>query len=510
MVKRLLIFVHRWLGVALCALFLVWFPSGIGMMYWDYPSVSPADRLDHAPALDPSRIKLSPAEAAAVLGDEQPASIRLNTFDGRPVYRLGRGDGSMVYADTGEEQIEVSKEMMNRIAASWTGQPSSGAVVTLIEEVDQWTLQGGFRNLQPVWKYAWPDGEQVYISELTGEVVQYTTTGSRLGAYVGAIPHWLYFTPLRKNAALWNRIVIWTSGVGTIATILGLAVGVWMYSPGKRYRYRGQPTSIPYRGQKRWHTVLGLAFGLGAATWVFSGLLSMDPFPMPRANSGGRRGGGALSQALRGRPPRVGAFAAKHPREALAQLAPLPVKELELTTVAGTPVYVAHLARGESRIVPLDGQPFASFEAPRIFEIVRTATAKEGGADLAVLDQYDRYYLDRRRTRPLPVVLAQLHDETSTRYYIDLKTARVVGSYSSANWISRWLYHGLHSLDFPWLYNYRPLWDVVVITFMTGGTALAVTSLILAWRVLGRKLRSALAGSRVAAGSEDLALEPES
>ena len=54
--------------------------------------------------------------------------------------------------------------------------------------------------------------------------------------------------------------------------------------------------------------------------------------------------------------------------------------------------------------------------------------------------------------------------------------------------MSRWLYHGLHSLDFPWLYNHRPLWDIVVITFMLGGTALCVTSLILAWRVLGRKL----------------------
>ena len=54
--------------------------------------------------------------------------------------------------------------------------------------------------------------------------------------------------------------------------------------------------------------------------------------------------------------------------------------------------------------------------------------------------------------------------------------------------MERWLYHGLHSFDFPWLYNYRPAWDIVVITFMVGGTALCVTSLILAWRVVGRKL----------------------
>src|SRR5207302_1982177 len=76
----------------------------------------------------------------------------------------------------------------------------------------------------------------------------------------------------------------------------------------------------------------------------------------------------------------------------------------------------------------------------------------------------------------------------STRYYIDPKTARVVGSYSARNWMARWLYHGLHSVDFPWLYNYRPAWDIVVIVFMLGGTALCVTSFILAWRVVGRKL----------------------
>ena len=95
------------------------------------------------------------------------------------------------------------------------------------------------------------------------------------------------------------------------------------------------------------------------------------------------------------------------------------------------------------------------------------------------------YYLDRHRQKPLPVILARLNDAEHTGYYIDPKTARVVGSYSSRTWMSRWLYHGLHSLDFPWLYDHRPLWDIVVISFMLGGTALCVTSLILAWRVLG-------------------------
>jgi RNase P protein component len=104
--------------------------------------------------------------------------------------------------------------------------------------------------------------------------------------------------------------------------------------------------------------------------------------------------------------------------------------------------------------------------------------------DVRELNQYDRYYLDRRRHRPLPVILARLNDADQTRYYIDPKTARVVGTYSSRNRVSRWLYHGLHSLDFPWLYNHRPAWDIVVIVFMAGGTALAATAFVLAWRVV--------------------------
>ena len=98
--------------------------------------------------------------------------------------------------------------------------------------------------------------------------------------------------------------------------------------------------------------------------------------------------------------------------------------------------------------------------------------------------------MDRTRQRPLPVILALMHDEANTRYYIDPKTATVVGTTSSRNQWRRWAYNGLHSLNFPWLYNYRPLWDIVVITLMLGGTALCVTSLVLAWRVLGRKLRA--------------------
>src|SRR5438552_1381149 len=144
--RQTLIFVHRWLGVVLCLLFLLWFPSGFVMMYWDYPSIRPADRLAHLAALDPSAIRFSPAEAAAKAQLEAPGAVRLTTFAGRPIYRFGgRGDVTVVYADTGEEQAEISQNEVAKIALMWTGQSPKDAKVEAVEQSDQWTLQNRVR-----------------------------------------------------------------------------------------------------------------------------------------------------------------------------------------------------------------------------------------------------------------------------------------------------------------------------------------------------------------------------
>jgi hypothetical protein len=41
---------------------------------------------------------------------------------------------------------------------------------------------------------------------------------------------------------------------------------------------------------------------------------------------------------------------------------------------------------------------------------------------------------------------------------------------------------GFHSLDFPFLYYKRPLWDLIVILLSAGGVAISVTSALPAWR----------------------------
>jgi hypothetical protein len=582
-ILRSLIFVHRWVGIVLCVVFLLWFPSGIGMMYWGMPSVTAEDRLDRSPKLDASKILLSPEEAAEKVGMQaSPNSIRLNSFDGRPVYRIGGGGGrggnggggggrggggsKTVYADTGEEQSEVSSEMLDRIASSWSGLPVADAKKVSVEAVDQWTVGSQLRNLRPMYTYTWPDGQVVYLNGTTGEVVQYTTFWSRVAAHVSAIPHWIYYTPLRQNQPVWINFMIYSSLIGTVGAFLGMIAAVWMYSPKQKYRLAGQPTGVPYKGQKRWHWILGMVFGVATITWTFSGLMSLGPFPLmqrltgqtprperqvpaqpaasqatqaqpqpqqqasidaPRGNSrgesqagdgqrrgsgrggaargsgaqgagqaarnaggGGGRGGGqqGIAGALRGR---VGMadFASVHPKDLLAKVPDLDVKELEWTSFASTPMFSANLSGGKNQFLNLDGTRVDGYDQEKVIEIIKGAVPDPKAIELQVLDQYDLYYLDRNRERPLPVLLVLMNDADKTRYYVDPKSARVLTTYTSRNWVNRWLYTGLHSLNFPFLYNHRPLWDIVVITFMVGGTALCVTSLVLAWRVLGRKLK---------------------
>jgi hypothetical protein len=493
-IKSAFIFVHRWMGVFFCLLFALWFASGIVMMYWSYPEITAADRLNHAPVLDPSKIRLSPQEAYAHLQtDEHPIEVRVETFDGRPVYRFAFGLGeSTVYADTGEQLDEVTPEMALRIASAWTKQPAASAKVEENTEEDQWTVSGEFQALRPFLKYTWPDGVQVYVSTVTGDVAQYTTHASRMAAYFGAIPHWLYFTPLRKHASNWSRFVIWASGLSTIVALLGIVIGIWMYSPSKRYRAADVPSSVPYVGQKRWHMIFGLVFGPLACTWAFSGMLSMDPFPQLQSGpQGGSTNeiGGRIEKALRGSFPPLSAFATRPPQEALQQvLADFPMKEMDLISFKGEPMYLAMATPVETRVIPMRGNPTPGFDQQAIVELLRKAASPEEITRVRLVTQYESYYIDRHNTLPLPAIFVQLADKEQSAFYIDPKTAQIVAGNNSYSRRNRWFYHGLHSMDFPWLYKYRPAWDILVLMLLIGGSSLSVTALILAWRVASRRL----------------------
>src|SRR5437773_104013 len=106
-----------------------------------------------------------------------------------------------------------------------------------------------------------------------------------------------------------------------------------------------------------------------------------------------------------------------------------------------------------------------------------------------VLADYVSYYYDRGRRAPLPVVRVRFADPDRTWVYVDLATSMLVAQVTRRQRVERWLYHGLHSLDFPFLYSKRPLWDVTVIVLCSGGLALSAIGAIMGSRRLGRMRR---------------------
>ncbi len=128
----------------------------------------------------------------------------------------------------------------------------------------------------------------------------------------------------------------------------------------------------------------------------------------------------------------------------------------------------------------------SQFDLSRLIDIVTKASQPAGIAEARLITEYDAYYLDRHHELPLPVLRVRVKDAHQTTLYIDPHTARIVGGYSSAMWVERWLYHGFHSINLPWLYNHRPAWDLVVLTLMLGGTTLCITSVIIGWRLIRR------------------------
>jgi len=62
--------------------------------------------------------------------------------------------------------------------------------------------------------------------------------------------------------------------------------------------------------------------------------------------------------------------------------------------------------------------------------------------------------------------------------------------------MSRWLFSGLHSLDFTSLLRLRPVWDVVMIALLLGATLVCATGTYIgARRLVGRPQRGGLLGA---------------
>jgi len=499
LLRRAIVLTHRYLGMPLSVLFVVWFASGIVMMYArTMPALMPAERIERLEPIDFAQVKVDPSEALARSGVvEGPAEATLLTILGRPAYRFGP---VTLFADTGDRLGNLDRDGTWAVATRFAGVPREQVhLIRVLDEPDQWTIAQA--SQLPLHRYRVDDeaGTELYVSPQQAEVVVVTTRASRLLAWIGAIPHWLYFAALRTNGPLWTRVMVWLSTLGVVVALAGVIVGVIQLRSGREAsarRARGQgivASWIPYAGVMRWHHLTGLVFGVFTLTWVFSGLLSMEPyawtrtsgleFPV-RALSGGRVD--ALAMAVID----------------LSGVQPIaagrPVKEVGFLRIHGAP-YLSLVLSGSERML-VSPESMTVRRVPFTADSIRTRLANSV-PDIALeeetlLESYDSYYYGRGGDPPLPVLRLKFADPAATWVYVDTQYSRVVRIIDRAGRVERWLYRGLHSLDFGFWYDRRPLWDVTVIGLSLGGLLSSAIGVWIAGRRLKRWARSLVVARR--------------
>jgi hypothetical protein len=125
------------------------------------------------------------------------------------------------------------------------------------------------------------------------------------------------------------------------------------------------------------------------------------------------------------------------------------------------------------------------FSADSLVTRLRTAFPDVPILEQQLLDEYDSYYYSRRQLTPLPVLRVKFGDPAETWVYIDPEVSQVLAEIHRLNRVERWLYNGLHSLDFAFWYNSR-LWDVGMIALCLGGFASSGLGLLLGIRRIRR------------------------
>lgn len=498
--RRWLFLIHRWLGVVLCAFFAMWFFSGVVMMYVGYPKLTAAERLGHLPALRTAPVVLEPGEALQAAGLAGPLSdLRLAVASGgRAVYLAmpmhsgsaahQRKAATVIDGNTGQVLRGVDAEWATASAQAFAGTPGSTPRYLGSFDEDAFTHSRALDAHRPLRRLELGDsaGTMVYVSGTTGEVVRDATRTERVWNYAGAWIHWLY--PFRGTVldAWWADIVNWLSIAGIALTITGTVVGVMRWRFTRRYK---SGSHSPYRGfMMRWHHVSGLLFAAVTLTWIFSGLMSMNPWKIFDSGAPALR-----TQAMHGGPLVLPAQPASV-QALLAAVSPN-TRELRWVRTAGyTLVQAASPTGAPALLDAATAQPHTM--DPEALQAAAARLLPDPVAHTETLREYDLYYYSRAPhtmmgggDKPLPVLRMVFADAHATWVHIDPHTGAVLDKSDRHRRASRWLFALLHSWDWGPLLSRRPLWDLVMIVLSLGGAVLSLTGVVVGWRRLAHKLR---------------------
>jgi PepSY-associated TM region len=469
---RPLILLHRWLGVVFCLFFAMWFATGLVMHFVPFPALNDAERFAGLPPIDVARVAEGPAAAVAASGIARVTRVRLVQRSDGPLYIVSSSSAlkALRATDLGDGAVR-SDQLALTIAKEYAQrrrQIDTHATVAGRPRYDQWTVAGRFDPHRPLCRIALNDdaGHELYVSSATGEIVLATTRRQRAWNYVGSVAHWIYPTVLRRHAVVWTVTVWVLSLTALIGAVAGALVGLLRIGAVEKVRILA-----PYRGWQAWHHCVGLVCMIFVLTYIFSGWLSMDS--------------GLLFST--GRP--TGS---------------------ETAIVAGAPDWAALSANQMGQLGQASEVEWFAFDG-RIYRRVRTGLSSQQLA-LAVPRQDEslsqRPYLQPTELNALAPHLASAcgaaaiiepNDDYGIAssmpgapvfrvpcggvwFDIDGASGALLEKLDASARVYRWLYGGLHTLDFPILTGHPQVRTALVVTLCGCGFLFSLSGVVLALR----------------------------
>jgi hypothetical protein len=409
-----------------------------------------------------------------------------------------------------------------------------------LESPDEFTRIPTLAGFVPLHRIAMndPAGTEYYVSEKSNDIVQKTDRRGRILALSGYILHNLFFFRQRTWWTPFLDFIAWTA---MLMALTGIVLGIWRVALKPRFRHKGVQSYTPYSGWMKWHHYAGLIFGLLSISWILSGMIPISTFPIPRWTEVSKRvesnGEGFImgtpvisprstmtkdmARAITGGPLNLQPLQMENVRNAIGKIqekfAP---KEVEIIQFRGEPYLLAYQPPAtqveaehwttnnaiNSVNLPQDNPHlFVSIKHPEngvmtsFSREVMEQASREAMPNVPVIDSkwltdYDDYYhqtttsFELGRHKPayvLPVLRVRYSDKDQTWLYFTPSLAQMV-KFDKLDRANRWVYYGLHVMDWPGLFNRRPLWDIVTIALLAGLGAISITTLLPAFRRLKR------------------------
>jgi hypothetical protein len=451
------------------------------MIYHTFPKVANRDKYAHMDAVS----GYMPAIDSIINSNHFGKTVNkltLKNIDGNSYFEIITEEHSYkLPADTNILSIDSpSYTQIENYAKKWS--PAEITRVDTLYELEQWIPFGQLRKDFPIYKFYFADKDkhELYVSSVTGEALQFTNKDSRFWAWVGAIPHWVYFTKLRQDSQLWIDVVIWLSGVGCIMCITGITIlGMRSYIVQHRKKRKWK---TPYKKfAYKWHHILGFVFGIFVFTYVFSGMMSLATVPqwMVKIHNPD------IQKQMFVTDPVVLLNYKLDYRKVIEEY-PNQIKSIEWDSFGNVPLYKVIL-NNKMYVFDASGDEVKPLEITRQMIMSKLSGVHSEVITITQLQEYDNYYVGTSGHLPLPVYKVDIADADNSTYYINPKNGNT--QYFNTNTkIRRWTYQVLHSWKLGFLVKRPVLWTIVMWTTMVGGTLVSLTGVWLGFQYIRRKI----------------------